>query len=531
MGQKVHPESIRVGYIHDWKSNWFNERNFSDYLHEDTQIREHIVGRLSHAGLSDITIRKNATEVEINIHTARPGIVIGKSGSEVDQLRRDLHRITGKQVKVNILEIKRPELDARLVAQSIAEQLQNRVAFRRAMKRALTSAMRSGAKGVKVQVSGRLGGAEMARTEGYSDGRVPLHTLRADIDYGFHEARTTFGRIGVKCWINKGEIMPEGYTGADLTIMDEPAPQAPSGVDATAAAAATVARAADVAVVAVAVARRSWRFRAWRSGGSRRSWPRRRSRRSRRRSGRSGRFWWRSRRRSWPWRWPRRFRRRPRRRSWPRWRPGGRAAVADGRGGGGGGRRRPRWRRLSRRRRPGWRRRKPWRWWRRWPRPASRRLRRRLRQRRLLRWRRTGWRSLMLSPKRVKHRKQHRGRRHGLSRGQVKVQFGEYGLKALDAGWLTNRQIEAARIAMTRKIRRGGKVWINVYPDKPFTKKPAETRMGSGKGSPEGWVAVVKPGRVMFELAGVPEDLAREAMRLAGHKLPVRTKFVMREDV
>src|ERR1700743_552429 len=227
MGQKVHPESIRVGYIHDWKSNWFNERNFADYLHEDTQIREHIVGRLSHAGLSDITIRKNPTEVEVNIHTARPGIVIGKSGSEVDQLRRDLHRITNKQVKVNILEIKRPELDARLVAQSIAEQLQNRVAFRRAMKRALTSAMRSGAKGVKVQVSGRLGGAEMARTEGYSDGRVPLHTLRADIDYGFHEARTTFGRIGVKCWINKGEIMPEGYTGADLTIMDEPAPQAP----------------------------------------------------------------------------------------------------------------------------------------------------------------------------------------------------------------------------------------------------------------------------------------------------------------
>jgi small subunit ribosomal protein S3 len=227
MGQKVHPESIRVGYIHDWKSNWFNEKNFSDYLHEDTLIRGHIIGRLSHAGLSDITIRKNATEVEINIHTARPGIVIGKSGSEVDALRRDLHRITGKQVKVNILEIKRPELDARLVAQSIAEQLQNRVAFRRAMKRALTSAMRSGAKGVKVQVSGRLGGAEMARTEGYSDGRVPLHTLRADIDYGFHEARTTFGRIGVKCWINKGEIMPEGYTGADLTIMDEPAPQAP----------------------------------------------------------------------------------------------------------------------------------------------------------------------------------------------------------------------------------------------------------------------------------------------------------------
>src|SRR4051795_5527933 len=231
MGQKVHPESMRVGYIHDWKSNWFNERHFADYLDEDVRIRGHIVGKLSHAGLSDITIRKDSNEVEVNIHTARPGIVIGKSGSEVDALRRDLHRMTNKAVKVNILEIKRPELDAKLVAQSIAEQLQNRVAFRRAMKRALTSAMRSGAKGCKVQVSGRLGGAEMARTESYSDGRVPLHTLRADIDYGFHEARTTFGRIGVKCWVNKGEIMPEGYAGADLTIMDEPAPQAPDRRD------------------------------------------------------------------------------------------------------------------------------------------------------------------------------------------------------------------------------------------------------------------------------------------------------------
>jgi small subunit ribosomal protein S3 len=225
MGQKVHPESMRVGYIHDWKSNWFNERQFSDYLLEDVRIRDHITGKLSHAGLSDITIRKDANEVEVNIHTARPGIVIGKSGSEVDALRKDLHRMTRKQIKVNILEIKRPELDAKLVAQSIAEQLQNRVAFRRAMKRALTSAMRSGAKGCKVQVSGRLGGAEMARTESYSDGRVPLHTMRADIDYGFHEARTTFGRIGVKCWINKGEIMPEGFTGVDLTEMDAPQQQ------------------------------------------------------------------------------------------------------------------------------------------------------------------------------------------------------------------------------------------------------------------------------------------------------------------
>ena len=534
MGQKVHPESIRVGYIHDWKSNWFNEKNFADYLHEDTQIREHIIGRLSHAGLSDITIRKNANEVEVNIHTARPGIVIGKSGSEVDQLRRDLHRITNKQVKVNILEIKRPELDARLVAQSIAEQLQNRVAFRRAMKRALTSAMRSGAKGVKVQVSGRLGGAEMARTEGYSDGRVPLHTLRADIDYGFHEAKTTFGRIGVKCWINKGEIMPEGYTGADLTIMDAPAPQAPDRggrdgrdgrvvaravvvapaaapggpggrgrgdvvparvVPARAVPAAPAAVAVPAAVVQVVPVGRSWWFRRRlrRSGGGGGS------------GGGSG---------GGPGRGPRPGGPGGSRTGGPggqrRLRPGGQggraapavapvpavpaarvaARVLGGHGGAGnggagnGGSSAPQ----------------------------------------------TGGGKLMLAPKRVKHRKQHRGRRAGLSRGQVKVQFGEYGLKSLDAGWITNRQIEAARIAMTRKIRRGGKVWINVYPDKPFTKKPAETRMGSGKGSPEGWVAVVKPGRVMFELAGVPEPLAREAMRLAGHKLPVRTKFVMRED-
>jgi small subunit ribosomal protein S3 len=225
MGQKVHPESMRVGYIHDWKSNWFNEKHFADYLAEDVRIRNHITGKLAHAGLSDITIRKDANEVEVNIHTARPGIVIGKSGSEVDALRKDLHRITRKQIKVNILEIKRPELDAKLVAQSVAEQLQNRVAFRRAMKRALTSAMRSGAKGCKIQVGGRLGGAEMARTESYSDGRVPLHTLRADIDYGFYEAKTTFGRIGVKCWINKGEIMPEGYAGSDLTDMEGPSNQ------------------------------------------------------------------------------------------------------------------------------------------------------------------------------------------------------------------------------------------------------------------------------------------------------------------
>jgi small subunit ribosomal protein S3 len=212
VGQKIHPGGLRVGVIHDWKSNWYTgSKEFPSYIIEDVNIRDHIYGKLGHAGLSDILIRKDKQRITIDIYTARPGIVIGKSGAEVDALRREVHGMTHKNVQININEIKRPELDAKLVAQSIAEQLQNRVSFRRAMKRSLASAIRSGAKGVKITCGGRLGGAEMSRSETYSEGRVPLHTLRADIDYGFAEAKTTFGRIGVKVWINKGEIMPEGY--------------------------------------------------------------------------------------------------------------------------------------------------------------------------------------------------------------------------------------------------------------------------------------------------------------------------------
>src|SRR4051812_46463252 len=225
MGHKVHPGGLRVGVIHDWKSNWYTgKKDFADYLAEDIKIREHIYGKLSHAGLSDILIRKDKQRITIDIYTARPGIVIGKSGVEVDALRREVHALTKKNVHININEIKRPELDAKLVAQSIAEQLQNRVSFRRAMKRALASAMRSGAQGVKIVCGGRLGGGEMSRSESYSEGRVPLHTIRADIDYGFVEAKTTFGRIGVKVWINKGEIMPEGYesmTGKESRLGDQ----------------------------------------------------------------------------------------------------------------------------------------------------------------------------------------------------------------------------------------------------------------------------------------------------------------------
>src|SRR3954454_12106881 len=214
MGQKIHPGGLRVGVIHDWKSNWYTgTKEFPAFLLEDIKIREHIYGKLEHAGLSDILIRKDAQRITVDIFTARPGIVIGKSGVEVDALRKDLHALTHKNVHININEIKRPELDAKLVAQSIAEQLENRVSFRRAMKRSLASAIRSGAQGVKVTCGGRLGGGEMSRSEMYSEGRVPLHTIRADIDYGFAEAKTTYGRIGVKVWINKGEIMPEGYEG------------------------------------------------------------------------------------------------------------------------------------------------------------------------------------------------------------------------------------------------------------------------------------------------------------------------------
>ena len=211
MGQKVHPEGFRLGVRRkgekvDFRSNWYSDRDFADLLGEDLRIREHIEKKLARAGIANITIRKAAEQgdVAVDIHTARPGIVIGKGGSEVDALRSELERLTKKKVQVNVREVSRPELNARLVAESITEQLEGRAAFRRTMKRALTSAMRSGAEGVRIQCSGRLGGIEMSRSEKISEGRVPLHTLDADIDYGFKEANTQMGQIGVKVWINHG---------------------------------------------------------------------------------------------------------------------------------------------------------------------------------------------------------------------------------------------------------------------------------------------------------------------------------------
>ncbi len=210
MGQKIHPYGFRLGVIADHKSRWFADKEYADYVIEDDRIRRYIRERVRHSGVSHIDVERTRDRVTVDVHTARPGIVIGRRGAEADVIRGHLEKMTGKQVKLNILELKSPELDAQVTAHNVAEQLRGRVSFRRAMKRATQNAMKAGAKGIRVQCSGRLGGAEMSRTEWYREGRVPLHTLRAKIDYGFDEARTTYGRIGVKVWIYTGEQLPSG---------------------------------------------------------------------------------------------------------------------------------------------------------------------------------------------------------------------------------------------------------------------------------------------------------------------------------
>ncbi|KGX85377.1 30S ribosomal protein S3 [Pontibacillus litoralis] len=208
MGQKVNPIGLRVGIIRDWESKWYAGKDYADLLHEDIKVREYLENRLVDASVSKIEIERAANRVNVSIHTAKPGMVIGKGGSEVEALRKSLNQLTGKRVHINIVEIKKPDLDATLVAESIAKQLENRVSFRRAQKQTIQRAMRSGAKGIKTMVSGRLGGADIARSEYYSEGTVPLHTLRADIDYGTAEADTTYGKLGVKVWIYRGEVLP-----------------------------------------------------------------------------------------------------------------------------------------------------------------------------------------------------------------------------------------------------------------------------------------------------------------------------------
>ncbi|WP_281884047.1 30S ribosomal protein S3 [Paenibacillus sp. YYML68] len=209
MGQKVNPVGLRIGIIRDWESKWYAGKDFGDLLMEDVKIREYLKQKLKESAVSRIEIERAANRVNVTIHTAKPGMVIGKGGSEVEVIRGYLTKLTnGKKVHINISEVKNPDMDAILVAESIAQQLERRVSFRRALKQAIQRTMRSGAKGIKTSVSGRLGGAEIARTEGYSEGTVPLHTLRADIDYGTAEAHTTYGRIGVKVWIYRGEVLP-----------------------------------------------------------------------------------------------------------------------------------------------------------------------------------------------------------------------------------------------------------------------------------------------------------------------------------
>jgi len=216
MGQKVNPYGFRLGVTTDWKSRWFSDREYTDYLIEDWHIRDYLMRQLERAAVSRVEVERTRDRLRIDVHTARPGIVIGRRGAEADRLRADLAKITNNvKVQLNIQEIKQPELDAALIAQAVCDQLTGRVSFRRAMKRAVQTAQKAGAQGIRVQCSGRLGGSEMARSEWYREGRVPLHTLRADIDYGFREARTTFGRIGVKVWIYKGDILPYKLSSED----------------------------------------------------------------------------------------------------------------------------------------------------------------------------------------------------------------------------------------------------------------------------------------------------------------------------
>ena len=479
MGQKVNPHGFRLGISSEFTSRWYADKQYAAYVGEDVKIRKMMSKGMERAGIARVDIERTQGRLRVDIHTARPGIVIGRRGAEADRIRGELEKLTGKQVQLNILEVKNPEISAQLVAQGVAEQLSSRVSFRRAMRKSMQTASKGGAKGIRVQCSGRLGGAEMSRSEFYREGRVPLHTLRADIDYGFYEAKTTFGRIGVKVWIYKGDIVQSraerealeaqvrqsrrerpvrrprsGSTGTTTGgteagraaaaqeggAVGSRAPQAPAAAAdgrtevlptaAPEAANATEPRSADVTdVPAEPVAG----VDSSESHGGPAS-------------------------------------------------PGEQPVAPD---------------------EPG-------------P-PLDPNANR------------SGGLRTCSSPAGSSTASSTTPVAAVPPRAARAVTFGEFGIQALEPAYVTNRQIESARIAMTRHIRRGGKVWINIYPDRPLTKKPAETRMGSGKGSPEWWIANVKPGRVMFELSGVAEPIAREAMRRAMHKLPMKCRFVTRE--
>lgn len=231
MGQKINPVGLRLGIVRGWDSNWYGGKTFSDKLVEDQKIREYVQARIPKGGIAKVVIERTLKRITLTIHTARPGVVIGKGGNEVDKIKEELKKITGKDVQINIFEIKRPELDAKLVGESIAQQIEARISYKRAMKQAIASAMRVGAEGIKVKTSGRLAGADMARTEQYKEGRIPLHTLRADIDYAISEAQTVYGKIGIKVWIFKGEIYGKRDLSPNIGMVSN-APQGQGGAGA-----------------------------------------------------------------------------------------------------------------------------------------------------------------------------------------------------------------------------------------------------------------------------------------------------------
>jgi len=225
MGHKVNPIGLRVGINRTWDSRWFSDSSYADLLHEDLKLRKYLEDKLPQAGISKVIVERPAKRARVTIHAARPGVIIGKKGADIEKLRSSLNKMTGSDVHLNIVEIRKPEIDARLVAQNIAQQLERRVAFRRAMKRAVQSAMRLGAQGIRINAAGRLGGAEIARTEWYREGRVPLHTLRADVDYGEAEAHTTYGICGIKVWVFKGEIMAHDPMAQDKRLSEQQVPR------------------------------------------------------------------------------------------------------------------------------------------------------------------------------------------------------------------------------------------------------------------------------------------------------------------
>ena len=373
MGQKSNPIGLRLQINRTWDSRWFAEgADYGRLLIEDLRIRKYIMDTLPQAAISKVVIERPAKLCRISVYAARPGVIIGKKGADIEKLRKKLGEMTASDVSLNIVEIRKPEIDSKLVAQGVADQLERRIAFRRAMKRAVQSALRLGAEGIRITCGGRLGGAEIARTEWYREGRVPLHTLRANVDYAEAEAHTAYGVCGVKVWIFKGEILGHDPMAQDRLMMEAQT----SGV-------------------------------------------------------------------------------RPARDD--------RKELDD-----------------------------------------------------------------MLQPKKTKFRKAFKGRIHGDAKGGTTLNFGSYGLKAMEPERITARQIEAARRAITRHIKRQGRLWIRIFPDVPVIGKPAEVRMGKGKGAPEYWAARVKPGRILFELDGVEGPLAAEAFSRAAMKLPIKVKVVAR---